>query len=170
MWTKAPHATELALEWIDALRELSDPERSQHGLLSDASLNKHWVGSSSTSGATDDQPRKTPPAVTVAQMPPPAVHYSSRTSRPVDTTSGDRSGVPQGVPKATVLGASSGDPSPGAWGPRVADEDVDRVIRDLYPARGLRIEGPPRVHAFYVRLCNSLSVHSLACSFCRTNG
>ena len=89
VWTRAPHATELTLERIDALRELSDPERSQHRLLSDASLNRHWVGSSSTSGPVDDQPRTTPPAVTVARMPPPAVHYSSRTSRPVDTTTGD---------------------------------------------------------------------------------
>lgn len=141
VWTRAPHATELTLERIDALRELSDPERSQHGLLSEASLSRHWVGSSSTYGRSDDQPR-TSPAVTVARMPPPAVHYSSRTARPADATTDDRSGVPQGVPKASVHGSSSGDLSPGTWGPRVADEDVDRVIRDLYPTRGLRIEGP----------------------------
>ena len=141
VWTRAPHATELTLGRIDALRELTDPERSQHGLLSDASLSRHWVGSSSTSGRTDDQPRTTP-AVTIAQMPPPAVHYSSRTAQPTDAATDDRSGVPQGEPKASVRGSSSGDLSPGTWGPRVADEDVDRVIRDLYPARGLRIEGP----------------------------
>ncbi|GMN67781.1 hypothetical protein TIFTF001_036833 [Ficus carica] len=141
VWTRAPHATELTLERIDALRELSDPERSQHGLLSEASLSRLWVGSSSTYGRSDDQPR-TSPAVTVAEMPPPAVHYSSRTARPADATTDDRSGVPQGVPKALVHGSSSGDPSPGTWGPRVADEDVDLVIRDLYPTRGLRIEEP----------------------------
>ncbi|GMN18671.1 hypothetical protein TIFTF001_050824 [Ficus carica] len=139
VWTRAPHATELTLERIDALRELSDPERSQHGLLSEASLSRHWVGSSFTYGWSDDQPR-TSPSVTVARMPPPAVHYSSRTARPADATTDDRSGVPQGVPKASVHGSSSGDLSPGTWGPRVADEDVDRVIRDLYPTRGLRIE------------------------------
>ncbi|GMN74639.1 hypothetical protein TIFTF001_053189, partial [Ficus carica] len=101
VWTRASHATELTLERIDTLRELSDPERSQHGLLSEASL-----------------------------------------TRPADATTDDRSGVPQRVPKALVHGSSSGDPSPGTWGPRVADEDVDLVIWDLYPTRGLRIEEP----------------------------
>ncbi|GMN70022.1 hypothetical protein TIFTF001_039068 [Ficus carica] len=53
-----------------------------------------------------------------------------------------RSEVPRGVPEATVRGSSSGDPSSGAWGPRVTDEDLDLVIWELFPARGLRIEEP----------------------------
>ncbi|GMN47285.1 hypothetical protein TIFTF001_016469 [Ficus carica] len=61
-------------------------------------------------------------------MPEPAVHYRSRTSRPVVVTADVGSGAPRGVPEATVRGSSSGDPSPGAWGPRVADEDLDLVI------------------------------------------
>ncbi|GMN43112.1 hypothetical protein TIFTF001_012311 [Ficus carica] len=44
--------------------------------------------------------------------------------------------------EVTGHGSSSGDPTSGAWGPRVADEDLDLVIRELFPARGLRIEEP----------------------------
>ncbi|GMN58991.1 hypothetical protein TIFTF001_028076 [Ficus carica] len=106
----------------------------------EGSLKEYWVGSSLTSCRPDDQPRTTSPRVMIARMPEPAVHYRSRTSRPVVTTADVQSGVPRGVPEATVRGSSSGDLSPRAWGPRVADEDLDLVIRELFPARGLRIE------------------------------
>nr|GMN73997.1 hypothetical protein TIFTF001_052293 [Ficus carica]GMN74001.1 hypothetical protein TIFTF001_052294 [Ficus carica] len=105
VWTRAPHAPAQTLSKIEELRELSDPERSQHKLLSEGSLKEYWVSSSSTSGRPDDQPRTALPEVT-----------------------GHRS--------------SSGDPTSGAWGPRVADEDLELVIRELFPARGLRIEEP----------------------------
>ncbi|GMN72669.1 hypothetical protein TIFTF001_053592, partial [Ficus carica] len=105
VWTRAPHAPAQTLSKIEVLRELSEPERSQHKLLSEGSLKEYWVGSSSTSGRPDDQPRTAPPGV-------------------------------------TGHGSSSGDPTSGAWGPRVADEDLDLVIRELFPARGLRIEEP----------------------------
>ncbi|GMN66519.1 hypothetical protein TIFTF001_035583 [Ficus carica] len=140
VWTRAPHAPAQTLAKIEELRELSDPERSQHRLLAEGSLKEYWVGSSSTSGRHDDQLRTAPPRVTIARMPEPAVHYRSRTSRPVVVTTDVRSGVPRGLPNATVRGSSSDDPSSGAWGPRVADEDLDLVIRELFPARSLRIE------------------------------
>ena len=133
VWTRAPHVSEQTRRKINVLRDLSDPERNQHGLLAESSLRQHWVGSSSTSGRVDDQPRISPPTVTITAMSPPAVHYRSRTSRPA-AAADTRSGVQQGVPEATVRRFSPGDPSPRTWGPRVADEDVDRVIRDLFPA------------------------------------
>ncbi|GMN21541.1 hypothetical protein TIFTF001_043338 [Ficus carica] len=74
-------------------------------------------------------------------MPEPAAQYQSGTSRPV-ASADIRSGVPRGVPEVTVHGSSSGDPTSGAWGPRVANEDLDLVIRELFPARGLWIEEP----------------------------
>ncbi|GMN69542.1 hypothetical protein TIFTF001_038591 [Ficus carica] len=141
VWTRAPHAPAQTLSKIEELRELSDPERSQHKLLSEGSLKEYWVGSSSTSGRPDDQPRTVPHGVTIASMPQPAVRYQSRTSRPV-ASADIRSGVPREVPEVTSHGSSSGDPTSGAWGPRVADEDLDLVIRELFPARGLRIEEP----------------------------
>ncbi|GMN64582.1 hypothetical protein TIFTF001_033659 [Ficus carica] len=141
VWTRAPHALAQTLSKIEELRELSDPERSQHKLLSEGSLKEYWVGSSSTSGRPDDQLRTAPPGVTIARMPDPAARYQSRTSRPV-ASADIRSGVPRGVPEVTGHGSSSGDPTSGAWGPRVADEDLDLVIRELFPARGLRIEEP----------------------------
>ncbi|GMN22435.1 hypothetical protein TIFTF001_047435 [Ficus carica] len=141
VWTRAPHAPTQTLAKIKELRELFDPERSQHKLLSEGSLKEYWVGSSSTSGRPDDQPRTAPPGVTIASMPEPAAQYESRTSRPV-ASADIRSGVPRGVPEVTGHGSSSGDPTSGAWGPRVTDEDLDLVIRELFPARGLRIEEP----------------------------
>ncbi|GMN22690.1 hypothetical protein TIFTF001_043565 [Ficus carica] len=141
VWTRAPHAPAQTLSKIEVLRELSEPERSQHKLLSEGSLKEYWVGSSSTSGRPDDQPKTAPPGVTIASMPEPAARYQSRTSGPV-ASADIRSGVPRGVPEVTGHGSSAGDPTSGAWGPRVADEDLDLVIRELFPARGLRIEEP----------------------------
>ncbi|GMN65575.1 hypothetical protein TIFTF001_034644 [Ficus carica] len=141
VWTRAPHAPAQTLTKIEELRELSEPKRSQHKLLSEGSLKEYWVGSSSTSGRPDDQSRTAPPEVTIASMPEPAARYQSWTSRPV-ASADIRSGVPRGVPEVTGHGSSSGDPISGAWGPRVADEDLDLVIRELFPARGLWIEEP----------------------------
>ncbi|GMN48598.1 hypothetical protein TIFTF001_017767 [Ficus carica] len=59
----------------------------------------------------------------------------------VTTTSG-RSEIPQGLPVAPAPGPPSGNSSPESWGPRIADEDLDMLLRQLYPARGLRIEEP----------------------------
>ncbi|GMN53229.1 hypothetical protein TIFTF001_022367 [Ficus carica] len=44
------------------------------------------------------------------------------------------------VVQAMVRQPPPRDPSPGSWGPRVTDEDIDRVIRDLFPTWGLPIE------------------------------
>lgn len=52
-----------------------------------------------------------------------------------------RSEVPLGVPAASPHSLPSGGSSSGTWGPRIADKDMDWVIRELYPQRGLRIEG-----------------------------
>ncbi|GMN59307.1 hypothetical protein TIFTF001_028395 [Ficus carica] len=51
-----------------------------------------------------------------------------------------RSEVPLGVPAASPHSLPSGGSSSGTWGPRIADKDMDWVIRELYPQRGLRIE------------------------------
>ncbi|GMN47899.1 hypothetical protein TIFTF001_017071 [Ficus carica] len=169
VWTRAPHILELTLERVEALRELSNPERNQHGLLSLSSLEEHkWFGSSSTSGHLNDQPRTSRPGeVIIARMPEPAVHYRSQTSVTNAATTPDRSGVPRGVPAAIVHDPQSGDSSPGAWGSRVTDEDMDLVIRGLFPARGLRIEGR---QLFKVSVWSaSLSTNQLFYFCCRTD-
>ncbi|GMN39806.1 hypothetical protein TIFTF001_009036 [Ficus carica] len=144
VWTRAPHIPDMTLVRVEALRELSDPERNQQGLLSLSSLAEHnWFGSSSTSGRINDQPRTSRlEAVTIARLSESAVHYRSRTGDNDATVAPDRSRVPRGVPVAMVHDLPSGDPSPGAWGPWIADEDVHLVIRELFPAWGLRIKEP----------------------------
>ncbi|GMN32700.1 hypothetical protein TIFTF001_003810 [Ficus carica] len=58
VWTRAPHIPQLTLEKMEALWRLSDPERNQHGLLSQSSLEEHkWFGSSLTSSRANNQPR-----------------------------------------------------------------------------------------------------------------
>ncbi|GMN21214.1 hypothetical protein TIFTF001_047250 [Ficus carica] len=94
-----------------------------------------WFGFSLTSGRADDQPRTSRLGeVTIARMP--------ETSDTDTATTPDWSGDPRGAPEAMVHDQQFGDLSPGTWGPRVADEDLDLVIRGLFPARGLRIEEP----------------------------
>ncbi|GMN36693.1 hypothetical protein TIFTF001_042495 [Ficus carica] len=137
-WSRAPHIPELTSAMIDALREQSDQEKSQHKLLSLKSLkDNYWLGSSSSSGRADDQPSAPGAGVTVACVPEPTVHYHSRT--------GGLSAAQQtSRPAPTPSEPSSGNESVpgGLFGPRVADEDLDRVIQELYPAQGLRIEEP----------------------------
>ncbi|GMN19417.1 hypothetical protein TIFTF001_039813 [Ficus carica] len=88
----------------------------------------HWFGSSSTSGNPDDRPRTAQPGeVAVAsRMPDLVVHYRARTvvMAEVATTS-DRSEAPRGMLVTPSHGQRSGSSSPGTWGPRVADEDMD---------------------------------------------
>ncbi|GMN27150.1 hypothetical protein TIFTF001_040989 [Ficus carica] len=67
--------------------------------------------------------------VTITRLPEPAVFYLSRTGDNGATAAPDRSGVPLGVPAAMVHDPPSGNLSPGAWGPQIADEDMDLVIR-----------------------------------------
>ncbi|GMN52756.1 hypothetical protein TIFTF001_021886 [Ficus carica] len=142
VWTRAPHIPDMTLARVEALRELFDPERNQQGLLSLSSLAEHnWFGSSSTSGRADDQLRISQlETITIARLPEPTVHYHSRTGDIGATAVPDRSGVPKGVSVAMVHDPPSDDPSPRARGPRIADKDVDLVIRELFPARGLSIE------------------------------
>ncbi|GMN22567.1 hypothetical protein TIFTF001_040288 [Ficus carica] len=98
---------------IEKLREKPDLERNQNRLLANESLPKYnWFISSSTSGYPHDQPR--------------SVQSEKE--------------VPQEVPTASTSVMQSGDSSPGTWGPRIADENVEEVIRQLYLARGLRIK------------------------------
>ncbi|GMN49659.1 hypothetical protein TIFTF001_018827 [Ficus carica] len=75
-------------------------------------------------------------------MPEPAVHYHSRTSAVQVEAIPDRPGIQRAAPEAMVREPPPRDPSPESWGPRVADEDIGRVIRDLFPTRGLRIKEP----------------------------
>ncbi|GMN67534.1 hypothetical protein TIFTF001_036587 [Ficus carica] len=88
-----------------------------------------------------------PEPVTMARMPEPTVRYRSRsTATPVEAASDqpETRGVASGV---LVRQLPHGDTSLGSWGPRIADEDLDLVIRRLSPVRGqrptrgLRIEG-----------------------------
>ncbi|GMN60395.1 hypothetical protein TIFTF001_029474 [Ficus carica] len=146
VWTRGPYMEAGSLEKIEILREKVDPKRNQHGLLSPVSLEKyHWFGSSSTFDNPNDGPRTAQPRkVTVAsRMPDPVVHYRARTvvTAEVATTS-DWFEVSRGVPVAPSHDQRSGSSSPGTWGPRVADEDMDLVLWQLFPARGLRIKNP----------------------------
>ncbi|GMN61367.1 hypothetical protein TIFTF001_030454 [Ficus carica] len=80
-------------------------------------------------------------------MSEPTVRYRSRsTAAPAEAASDQpetRGVVASGV---LVSHLPHGDTSPGSWGPHIADEDLDLVIRRLSPvrgqrpARGLRIE------------------------------
>ena len=81
--------------------------------------------------------------MTVAsRMPDPTVHYRARTVvAPSGDASSSRSEIPRGVPVTSASGPSAGGSPPGEWGPRIADEDLDGVIRELYPGRSIRIEG-----------------------------
>ncbi|GMN63808.1 hypothetical protein TIFTF001_032910 [Ficus carica] len=123
---------------IDALREQSDQEKSQQRLLSLKSLeDNHWLGSSSSFGRADDQSRAPGVGVTIARMPEPTVHYHSRTGSLSAAQQSSRLAPPPSEPPSGTESTPS-----GSFVPRVADEDLDRVIQEFYPARGLRIEGP----------------------------
>ncbi|GMN58043.1 hypothetical protein TIFTF001_027132 [Ficus carica] len=75
-------------------------------------------------------------------MPDPILHYHSWTVVTAKVaTSSDRSEVPRGVSVASTHSLQSGNSSLGAWGPRIADEDLDEVIERLYPQRELDMAG-----------------------------
>ncbi|GMN49677.1 hypothetical protein TIFTF001_018835 [Ficus carica] len=144
VWTRGPHVDASCMEKNNLLREKADPERNQNRLFSHLSLEKYrWFGSSSTSGCPDDLLRVAQPgeATITSRIPEPVLHYRAQTvvTAEVATTS-DPSEVPQGVPVAPSHGQRSVSSSPGTWGPRVADENMDLVLRQLFPARDLRIE------------------------------
>ncbi|GMN60811.1 hypothetical protein TIFTF001_029903 [Ficus carica] len=122
----------------------ADPEQNQNRLLSLLSLIKYnWFGSSSMFEYPHDRPRAVQPGeVTIARMPDPAVHYRSRTVVTAkEATTSDQSDVPRGVSVALSHGQRFDNSSLGAWGPRIADEDMDLVLEHLFPTQGLRIEG-----------------------------
>ncbi|GMN22474.1 hypothetical protein TIFTF001_040262 [Ficus carica] len=115
---------------VTQLQNLAEHERDQRMLLSQSSLSEHgWLGFASISRMPSD---RRPEPVTVALMPDPAIHYWSRST----------------AAQAEVTADQPGGTSPGSWGPCIADEDLDLVIRRLSPvrgqrtARGLRIEEP----------------------------
>ncbi|GMN47271.1 hypothetical protein TIFTF001_016450 [Ficus carica] len=84
--------------------EKANPEWNQNRLLSNESLAKYnWFGSSSTSGYPHDQ---------------------SRPGRPEEVTVAAGMLDP-GVPVASTSGLQSGSSSPGTWGLRIADEDME---------------------------------------------
>ena len=141
-WPRGPRIDDEDILRIDHLRELADPERNQHGLLSNENLVAYgWVPS--TSARPPRQAREAPARVTVAsRVPDPAVHYRARTVvAPGGVTSSSRPEIPQGVPVESARSPSPGDSPTDDWGPRVADEDLDGVIRGLYQGRPLRIQG-----------------------------
>ncbi|GMN19424.1 hypothetical protein TIFTF001_042873 [Ficus carica] len=130
VWTRAPYVPEATRDMVAQLQNLAEHERDQRVLLSQSSLSEHgWLGFASTSRMPSD---RRPEPVTVAQMPEPAVHLRSRST----------------AAQAEVVSDQPGDTSPGSWGPRIADEDLNLVIRRLSPVRGqrparrLRIEEP----------------------------
>ncbi|GMN45071.1 hypothetical protein TIFTF001_014270 [Ficus carica] len=115
-WARAPHIPELTSAMIDALREQSDQEKSQHRLLSLKSLkDNHWLGSSSSSGRADDQPSAPGAGVTIARMPEPTVHYHSRTGGLSAAQQTSRLALPPSEP------SSRNESAPG--GKRPSDEE-----------------------------------------------
>ncbi|GMN46314.1 hypothetical protein TIFTF001_015505 [Ficus carica] len=130
VWTRAPYIPGTTRGMVTELQNLAEHERDQRMLLGQSSLSEHgWLGFASTSQMPSD---RRPEPVTVARMPEPTVHYRSRST----------------AAQAEVTPDQPGDTSPGSWGPRIADEDLDLVIRRLSPvqgqrpAQGLRIEEP----------------------------
>ncbi|GMN57128.1 hypothetical protein TIFTF001_026234 [Ficus carica] len=129
VWTRAPHVSGTTRDMVTQLQNLAEHERDQRVLLSQSSLSEHgWLGFASTSRMPSD---RRPEPVTVARMSEPTLHLRSRST----------------AAQAEVAPDQPGDTSLGSWGPRIADEDLDMVIRRLSPvrgqrpARGLRIEG-----------------------------
>ncbi|GMN66605.1 hypothetical protein TIFTF001_035669 [Ficus carica] len=146
VWTRAPHIPETTRDMVAGLQNLAEHKRDQRTLLNQSSLSEHgWLGFASTSQMPSV---RRPEPVIVARMPEPTVHYRSRsTAAPTEATPDqpETRGVESGVPMSQLL---HGDTSPGSWGPRIADEDIDLVIwrlspvRGQRPARGLQIEEP----------------------------
>ncbi|GMN69122.1 hypothetical protein TIFTF001_038180 [Ficus carica] len=146
VWTRTPHIPETTRGMVTELQNLAEHERDQRTLLGQSSLSEHgWLGFASTSQMPSN---RRPEPVTVAQMPEPTVHYRSRSTAASAEVAPDQSetqGVASGVSASRL---PPDDTSPGSWGPRIADEDLDLVIRRLspvrgqHPARGLRIEEP----------------------------
>ncbi|GMN66782.1 hypothetical protein TIFTF001_035842 [Ficus carica] len=129
VWTRAPHIPGTTRGMVTQLQNMAEHERDQRMLLGQSSLSEHgWLGFASTSPMPSN---RRPEPVTVARMPEPTVHYRSRST----------------AAQAEVAPDQPEDTSPGSWGPCIADEDLDLVIRRLSPvrgqrpARGLRIEG-----------------------------
>ncbi|GMN46321.1 hypothetical protein TIFTF001_015498 [Ficus carica] len=126
--------------WLHGHLARNELPRAERVLV--ASLNEHgWLGFSSTSEQPRNQQQATQ-SVTVARKLEPTVHYRSRTSAAQVEAIPDRPGIQRTAPEAIVHEPPPRDPSPESWGLRVADKDIDRVIRDLFPTRGLRIEEP----------------------------
>ena len=147
VWTRELHTEFINRGRIEKLWEKPNPERNQNRLLVNESLAKYnWFGSSSTSGYPHDQPQsvRSEEEVTVAApMPHTIVHYHVRMVVAANVASAyiARFEVPRGVLITSTSSLQASDSSLRTWGPRIADEDVEEVIRQLYPARGLRIEG-----------------------------
>ncbi|GMN67186.1 hypothetical protein TIFTF001_036426 [Ficus carica] len=127
---RVPHIPGTTRGMVTELQNLAEHERDQRMLLGQSNLSEHgWLGFASTSQMPSD---RRPEPVTVARMPEPTVHYRSRST----------------AAQAEVALDQPGDTSPESWGPRIADEDLDLVIRRLspvggqHPAQGLRIEEP----------------------------
>ena len=151
VWTRTPHIPEETRGLVNELQGLEEGERDHRLLLGESSLTEHgWLGFSSTS-RMPSTPRSE--EVTVARMPDPAVQHQVRTGEAAAGVAPARSQA-----RGVAVASSSNDPpptapSPESWGPRVADEDLDLVIRRLSPAhgprhaRGIRIQGRRRSHA-----------------------
>ncbi|GMN19009.1 hypothetical protein TIFTF001_042801 [Ficus carica] len=120
VWTRAPHIPGTTRGMVTELQNLAEHERDQRMLLGQSSLSEHgWLGFASTSRMPSD---RRPEPVTVARMPEPTVHYRSRST----------------AAQAEVAPDQPGDTSPGSWGPRIADEDLDLVIWRLSLVQGTK--------------------------------
>ena len=142
MWTRRPHTGANNLAGISTLKETTDPERNQNRLLSLESLEKYgWVGQTLSDEELSDHPVAARGVMVASHVPGPSTSYRAQAVLASDVaTTSRRSEIPQGLPASPPRDPSS-ESTPEDWGPRVADEDMDRVVRQLFPARGLRIEG-----------------------------
>ncbi|GMN60138.1 hypothetical protein TIFTF001_029205 [Ficus carica] len=143
VWTRAPHIPEMTRGMVTELQNLAEHERDQRTLLDQSSLSEHgWLGFASTSQMPSN---RRPEPVTVARMPEPTIRYRSRsTAAPAEVVPDqpETRWVASGV---SVSQLPPDDTSPGSWGPCIADEDLDLVIRRLSPVRGQRPVGRLRI-------------------------
>lgn len=120
VWTRETYTEASNRERIEKLREKMNPKRNENQLLGNESLAKYnWrpashMTSPDCRGSNDL-----------------AIHYRALTMVVVDEAVADagRFEVPQGVPTASTYGLQSRGSCPRAWGPRIADEDLNEVIR-----------------------------------------
>ncbi|GMN53243.1 hypothetical protein TIFTF001_022391 [Ficus carica] len=141
---RCPHATQRELFLCGAaVQSVPKPVLDEDSPFIDRVLLLPSLSSTSDYPHDRSSPGRPEEVTVAAPIPDSVVHYRAWTvvRAYIASTSIVGSKVPQGVPTASIFGLQSGSSSPGTWGPRIADKDVEKVIRRLYPSQGLRIEG-----------------------------